>query len=75
MRLMNYGYFFEQLKKRVFDLWKKEGLLSERIEIWARALSTSEAIGNPEHKDFPIQKRKGKLMQATLMGVGGQASR
>ncbi|MDQ1334245.1 MAG: hypothetical protein QG552_1195 [Thermodesulfobacteriota bacterium] len=64
---------YEQLKKRVFDLWKEEGLLSERIQIRVRALSTKEAIGNPEHQDFPIQKGKEKLMQATFMDAGGQA--
>jgi len=65
--------FYEQLKKRVFELWRDEGLLSERIQVRARALSTAEAIGNPGHQDFPIQKGKEKLMQATLMGAGGQA--
>jgi hypothetical protein len=65
--------FYEELKDRVFDLWKAEGLLSERIHIRARALSTTEAIGNPEHQDFPIQKGKEKLMQATLLNAGGQA--
>jgi hypothetical protein len=64
---------YVQLKKRVFDLWKEEGLLSERIQIRARALSTKEAIGNPEHQDFPIQKGKEKLMQASFMDTGGQA--
>ena len=65
--------FYEELKRRVFDVWKAEGLLSERIQIRARALSTTEAIGNPEHQDFPIQKGKEKLMQATFMDAGGQA--
>ncbi len=65
--------FYEQLKERVFELWKEEGLLSEKIEIRARALSTKEAIGNPEHQDFPIQKGKEKLMQASFMDAGGQA--
>ena len=65
--------FYEQLKERVFALWREEGLLSEKIEIRARALSTKEAIGNPEHQDFPIQKGKEKLMQAGFMDAGGQA--
>lgn len=64
---------YPQLKKRVFSLWKSQGLLSERIQVRARALSTSEAIGNPEHNDFPIQKRKEKLIQADFMGAAGQA--
>ena len=40
---------YKALKERVFDLWKAEGLLTEKIEVRARALSTQEAIGNPEH--------------------------
>ena len=64
---------YKELKERVFDLLKAEGLLMERIEIRARALSTKEAIGSPEHQDFPIQKGKEKLMQATFKGAGGQA--
>ncbi|MCD6305548.1 MAG: hypothetical protein J7M32_04580 [Deltaproteobacteria bacterium] len=65
--------FYEELKERVFDLWNSEGLLSERIQIRARALSVAEAIGNPQHQDFPIQKGKEKLMEATFMGAAGQA--
>ena len=64
---------YKELKERVFDLLRAEGLLMERIEIRARALSTEEAIGSPEHQDFPIQKGKEKLMQATFREAGGQA--
>ena len=64
---------YKVLKERVFDLLKAQGLLMERVEIRARALSTREAIGSPEHQDFPIQKGKEKLMQATFKGAGGQA--
>ncbi|MCP4578663.1 MAG: hypothetical protein GY846_20500 [Deltaproteobacteria bacterium] len=64
---------YKELKERVFDLWKGENLLTEKIEIRARALTTKEAIGSPEHQDFPIQKGKEKLMQATFRGAGGQA--
>jgi len=46
---------YNELKERVFDLLKAEGLLTESVEIRARALSTREAIGSPEHQDFPIQ--------------------
>ncbi len=64
---------YEQLKKKALDLWRKEGFLSEKIHIRARALSTREAIGDPEHQDFPIQKGKEKLMQANFRDAGGQA--
>ena len=64
---------YEELKSRVFELCDAEGFLTEKIEIRARALSTKEAIGSPEHHDFPIQKGKEKLMQAEFRGAGGQA--
>jgi hypothetical protein len=64
---------YEELKSRVFSLCDAEGFMNEKIKIRARALSTQEAIGNPEHKDFPIQKGKEKLMQADFKGAGGQA--
>ena len=64
---------YKELKERVFGLLKMEGLLMERVEIRARALSVKEAIGSPEHQDFPIQQGKEKLMQATFREAGGQA--
>ncbi len=64
---------YEELKDRVVDLWSREGFLDERIEIRARALSAQEAIGDQAHQDFPIQKGKEKLMQATFKGALGQA--
>ena len=64
---------YEQMKRCVFDVCEEKGLLTEKIEIRARALSPQEAIGNPEHGDFPLQKGKEKLMQARFRGAGGQA--
>ena len=64
---------YEQLKRRALELWREEGFLSEKIHIRARALSIKEAIGDPEHQDFPIQKGKEKLMQADFRDAGGQA--
>ncbi len=64
---------YEQLKGRALDLWREEGLLKEKVHIRARALTTREAIGDPEHQDFPIQKGKEKLMQASFKDAGGQA--
>ena len=65
--------FYERLKRRVGELWKEEGLLFEKIRIQARALSTKEAIGSPETDDFPLQKGKERLMQASFLTAKGQA--
>lgn len=64
---------FDALKKEVGTLWQKHELLNEPIQVTARALSTQEAIGNPEDDDYPIQKGKEKLMQAEFKGALGQA--
>jgi uncharacterized protein (DUF4213/DUF364 family) len=64
---------YEELKKRAFKLWESEKFLSEKIVVTARALSTEEAIGNPEDDDYPIQQGKEKIMQAEFKGAMGQA--
>ena len=42
-------------------------------DVKARTLSVEEAIGNPEGDDFPLQKGKERLMEATVNGARGQA--
>ncbi len=67
------GKLFDVLKARARNLWTDHGLLDEKVMVSARALSTEEAIGNPESKDFPLQKGKERLMQADFKGSLGQA--
>lgn len=64
---------YEELKKKSRALWQEHDLLNEQIKVKARALSTQEAIGDPEADDYPIQKGKEKLMQADFKGSFGQA--
>ncbi len=64
---------YSELKYKAHRLWAKDGLVNEQIIITARALSTTEAIGNPSDNDYPIQKGKEKLMQAEFKGAYGQA--
>ena len=63
---------YDEIKKRAFDIIDKN-LLDMSITVKARALSTEEAIGNPESDDFPLMKGKERLMQAELEGSAGQA--
>lgn len=63
---------YDELRSRAFDIVDK-GLLDRKIKIKARALSTEEAIGNPESNDFPLMKGRERLMQAELEGTAGQA--
>jgi hypothetical protein len=64
---------YEALRQEALDLCRRENLLEEHIKVKARTLTTEEAIGNPEDKDFPLQKGNERLMQAEFRGARGQA--
>lgn len=64
---------YDQLKNKGLQLCRKNNLLGEKVLIRARALTTEEAIGNPEGDDFPLQKGRERLMQAEFRGSLGQA--
>lgn len=64
---------YDTLKQQALDMCRQENLLHEHITVKARTLSTEEAIGNPEDKDFPLQKGNERLMQAEFRGACGQA--
>ena len=64
---------YDELKKRTRVILKDQDLFSQKVRIKARALSTEEAIGNPEAGDFPLQKGKERLMQAEFFDSSGQA--
>ncbi|MCU0857217.1 MAG: DUF364 domain-containing protein, partial [Pontiellaceae bacterium] len=49
------------------------GLLNDQVSIRCRGLSAKEAIGEPEHKDYPIIKGKELLVEADFHGAKGQA--
>jgi len=45
----------------------------EQVKVTGSVLTSDQAIGWPDRKDFPLQKGKEKLMQAELAGFFGQA--
>jgi hypothetical protein len=63
----------EILRQRLTAICRREGLLGETVRVCAAPLSTEEAIGTPEDKDFPLQKGKERLLQATFRDARGQA--
>lgn len=63
----------EKLRGMALALWEREDLLSQPLCVKARTLTTDEAIGDPEGDDFPLQKGKERLMEATFAGSRGQA--
>ncbi len=64
---------YDKIRVKGLELLEDRNLLSQPVRVRARALSTQEAIGNPESDDFPLQKGKEKLMQAEFFGAKGQA--
>lgn len=64
---------YKEIGKRMRDLLIGKDLLDQRVLVRARALTTEEAIGNPEADDFPLQKGRERLMQADFLGSFGQA--
>jgi hypothetical protein len=64
---------YEKIRERLSVLVRDTDLIAEKVHIRARALSTEEAIGNPEADDFPLQKGRERLMQAEFHGALGQA--
>lgn len=64
---------YEKIKKEFIRIIKENNLFHEEITVTARALSTEEAIGNPNRRNYPLVKGKEKLMQAEYKGFYGQA--
>lgn len=64
---------YDTLKTRAIALCSDVGVLDQSVTVKARTLSTAEAIGNPETDDFPLQKGKERLMQASFGKGVGQA--
>ena len=64
---------YDIIKKEFIKMVKENGLQSEKIVIQATPLSTQEAIGNPEDKDYPVITGVERLMQAEFGGSLGQA--
>lgn len=63
----------ETVRQEALKLWADAGILKENITVTAAPLTVKEAIGTPEGNDFPIQKGKEKLMEASFRGARGQA--
>ena len=64
---------YEAIKKEFAKLINENGLEGEEVVIRATTLSTEQAIGNPEDKDYPLVRGVERLMQAEFRGSRGQA--
>ena len=64
---------YDVLRHEFVRIVETNALESDKVIVRAGALSPQEAIGNPEHKDYPLIKGKERLMQAEFRGCFGQA--
>lgn len=46
---------------------------SRTVNVRVKTLTPEEAIGNPEHKDYPLINGKERMMEAEFLGSRGQA--
>jgi hypothetical protein len=64
---------YDELREKFVDLIKKNGFESEEVTVKAKPLTTEEAIGNPEDRDYPLITGRERMMQAEFRGTIGQA--
>jgi hypothetical protein len=64
---------YDIIKEEFTRIIKDNSLESEQVEVKAAPLSTEEAIGNPEDRDYPLLAGVERLMQAEFRGCRGQA--
>ena len=55
------------------NLIQKKNLHDAPVRIRVKTLSPLEAIGNPEHDDYPLIKGRERMMEAEFEGAKGQA--
>jgi len=64
---------YEELKETLKKEIQKHNLSGQNISVRCKALSATEAIGKPEHDDYPIIKGKEVMVEAVFEGAKGQA--
>ncbi len=64
-----YGRLKEALQKEV----ERNDLSGQNISVRCKALSSEEAIGTPEHDDYPLVKGREVMVEAVFNGARGQA--
>ena len=72
-RKWNDSDLYDVLRREFVRIVETHDLESEKVVIRLGALSPQEAIGNPEHKDYPLVRGRERLMQAEFRGCFGQA--
>ena len=64
---------YQTLKKALYQQVNEHDLFNEPVIIRCKPITSEEAIGNPEEKDYPIIKGKESIVQAEFKDVKGHA--
>jgi uncharacterized protein (DUF4213/DUF364 family) len=64
---------YEKLREYFITLIKENHLATQEIIVRAKPLTSEEAIGNPEDKDYPLIVGRERMMQAEFRNTFGQA--
>ena len=64
---------YDVLKEALGREIRANGLSGRNISVRCKALSAAEAIGNPDHDDYPIIKGREVMVEAVFEGARGQA--
>ncbi len=63
----------QNYQQRFTETVKSKGLLAEAVQVKVNSLTAKQAIGLPDRQDFPIQKGKERILEASFKGSVGQA--
>ncbi|MDO9513222.1 MAG: DUF364 domain-containing protein [Elusimicrobiota bacterium] len=63
----------EIIRKKLLQVVKKNAFSNDSVEITAKTLSSEEALGNPEHDDYPLLNGRERLMEASFQTSKGVA--
>jgi uncharacterized protein (DUF4213/DUF364 family) len=69
----SYMSIYRELKEKLSEIVEKNGLSGEEITIDSKTLSSEEAIGITDRKDFPILTGKEVMLEAEFRGAKGQS--
>lgn len=66
------NHVYNRMRNVLAEMAAEVGLETE-VKVFAGPLKILDALGDPEEKDYPLQKGKEKLMEATVLDSRGQA--
>ncbi|MCD6412889.1 MAG: hypothetical protein J7L54_01935 [Elusimicrobia bacterium] len=63
----------EIIRKKLKEIVEEQNITDGEVVVTAKALTPEEAIGNPEHDDYPLLKGRERLMEAKFRDFRGVA--